>query len=75
MAHAPSHHGGGTFWGFLLGAVFILALAVGWMVFSGNTPNLANQAMNVDVQLPKAPKLPATPNPEPLPLPSPAKPG
>lgn len=75
MAHAHSHRSGGAFWGFLLGAVFILALVVGWMVFSGNTPNPANQAINLDLPLPKAPELPAAPNPEPLPLPSPAKPG
>lgn len=75
MAHARSHGRGGTFWGFLLGAVFILALLIGWAVLSGNTPNLANNGMDVELELPKAPKLPATPNPEPLPLPSPAKPG
>jgi hypothetical protein len=75
MAHATSHHRNGTFWGFLLGAVFVLALVLGWMMFSGDRTNLASQGINLDLPLPKAPELPATPNPEPLPLPTPAKPG
>jgi hypothetical protein len=74
MAHARSHHGGGRFTSLLLGAVFILALLIGWAVWSGNTPNLPDRA-NIDITLPKAPKLPAMPNPEPLPVPSPARPG
>jgi hypothetical protein len=74
MAHAKKHHSGGTFTGFLFGVVFIIALVIGWAVWSGNTPSLPNRA-DIAVDLPKAPRLPPTPNPEPLPLPSPAKPG
>ncbi len=75
MAQARSHHGGRTFTGFLLGAVVILALLIGWAVWSGKTPDLRGQMSDIEVELPKAPKLPAIPNLEPLPLPSPAKPG
>ncbi len=77
MAHTRSHRrgGGGAFAGLLLGAVFVLALLIGWLVWGGGTPDLRERASNIDIQMPRAPKLPATPNPEPLPIPTPARPG
>ncbi|MDB5472585.1 MAG: hypothetical protein JWR84_4145, partial [Caulobacter sp.] len=44
-------------------------------VWTGTLPGLPDRPVNLELELPKAPKLPATPNPEPLPIPSPAKPG
>ncbi|HYE46490.1 MAG TPA: hypothetical protein VEA44_12045 [Caulobacter sp.] len=79
MAHARTHprqrRGGGAFTGLLLGGAFILALLIGWVVWGGGTPDLRDRAASIDIEMPRAPRLPATPNPEPLPLPSPARPG
>ncbi|RYF90991.1 MAG: hypothetical protein EON95_15850 [Caulobacteraceae bacterium] len=75
MARTRSHSGTGTFVGFLLGAVVILALLIGWAVWSGITPDFGGPVSNVEIELPRAPRPPALPNPEPLPVPSPARPG
>lgn len=73
MAQARRHSGAGTFTGFLLTAVVVLALLIGWALWAGVTPELKPQVSNIE--LPRAPKLPATPNPEPLPIPGPGQPG
>ena len=73
MAHARSHHRGGGFTGLLLGAVVILALVIGWLVWGGGTPDLRDRAASVDIQMPRAPELPSMPNPEPLPKPLPSR--
>lgn len=76
MARARTHRrsGGGVFAAVLLGSVLVIALMIGWLVWGGPS-QLTERASNIDIQMPRAPVLPATPNPEPMPLPTPARPG
>lgn len=73
MATRPK--GGNVVTAFFVGALLVIVLGVGWLVWSAHVANqLETAAMEVDLKLPKAPELPAPaplPNPEPLPLPAP----
>lgn len=65
--------GGNMFLAFVVGALLVLVLAIGWLAWTGGLPTA--QAPKMDITLPETPSLPTpTPNPEPMPSPLP-KPG
>lgn len=69
---AARSKGSGAVTAFIVGALLVIVLGVGWMVWSAHVANeLETAAMDVDLKLPKAPDLPSPaplPNAEPLPL-------
>lgn len=74
-AHVHHRGGGNTILAFVVGALLVAVLGLGWMVWSGgliSTPDSENLAMNLRIPEPQA--LPAPmpmPDPQPTPLPVP----
>jgi len=76
MAEEP-RKGGNTALAFVVGGLLVLVAVVGWVVLTGQGPQIRppETSVDVDVKLPDAPKMPEAPDPQPLPAPTPAKPG
>ena len=67
---ADNSSGGGTpFLAFLVGALLVVVVVIGFAVYGGGivTPS---RHMDVNVSVPK-PSMPSTPNPQPMPTPAP----
>lgn len=72
MASRTQKGGGSTALAFILGAVFVVAIVIGWRVWGDSL--LAPEPPRLDMRLPESPALPSPapmPNPQPTPLPGP----
>jgi hypothetical protein len=63
--------GGGTILAFVIGAVLVMVVVIGWSVYSAG-PELKTDTL--DFRLSR-PVIPIPTNPEPLPIPVPGRPG
>ena len=73
MRHGGGGHGAMPVIAFLVAALLVAVLAIGYIAWQGQ-PQLA--AQSIDVKLPDGPRIPSVPMPNPQPIPSPIpKPG